>query len=352
MTRILIFCLLAGSMSMAQSPAPGPRKKPPAQPAAAPSQPTPPALLKHEDAAPVPPDQPVLTVHGVCPADTKAATQAAVPAANQCSVQVTKADFDKLLGAFSGNAPVTPAQRRQMGQAYVDLLTFSEAAKAAGVETNPAFQEVMRVMRLKTMSDFYRNLLTEEYRNPSQQEIEAYYQANAAKFEGAKLGRIYLPRNNPDPQATAEQKEAYQKKVQQLADDIQARAAKGEPVEKLQKEAYTTLGISSPPPGTDLNTARRGVFPPKLDQEIFSHKAGDVFRSDDGNGYMIYRVEDRQPLPLATVKEEITREIGRRKLEEKIKELTAPVHADYNESYFGPPPPATPSVRPIPNPAR
>jgi hypothetical protein len=352
MTRIFIICLLAGSMSLAQSPASGAQKKQPSQPAVTPSQPTQPSSLKREGAAPVAPNQPVLTVHGVCPADPKAATQAAVPAASQCAVQVTKADFDKLIDAFTfGNAPATQAQRRQMGQAYVELLTFSEAAKAAGVETNPAFLEVMRVIRLKTMSDFYRNLLTEEYRNPSQQEIEDNYKSNAAKYEGAKLARIYLPKNNPDPQATAEQKEAYQKKVQQLADDIQARAAKGEPVDKLQKEAYTTLGIASPPPSTDLNTARRGIFPPKLDQEIFSHKAGDVFRSDDGNGYMIYRVEDRQPLPLAAVKEEITREISRRKLEEKIKELTAPVHADFNENYFGPPPVPTPG-RPIPNPAR
>lgn len=95
------------------------------------------------------------------------------------------------------------------------------------------------------------------------------------------------------------------------------------------------------------------MFPPKLEQEIFSHKAGEVFRSDDGNGYMIYRVESQQPSPLDSVKAEIIREITRRKMEEKIKELTAPVHADFNESYFGPPAPAEPDRRPpVPNPSR
>ena len=70
---------------------------------------------------------------------------------------------------------------------------FSEAAKAAGVENTPTYVEVMRVLRLKTLGDLYRNQLAEQYRNPSQQEIEDYYKANQEKFEAAKLSRIFIP---------------------------------------------------------------------------------------------------------------------------------------------------------------
>jgi len=66
---------------------------------------------------------------------------------------------------------------------------------------------------------------------------------------------------------------------------------------------------------------------------------------------MLYRVESRQAVPLESVKAEIAREIARRKLEEKFKELTAPVQADYNEGYFGPPAPAN-APRPAPTPSR
>jgi hypothetical protein len=353
MVRTLMTCLLAAT-ALAQGPVKNQQKQPSPQPPAAQSKPTPPTLLKHDEApAPVPPDQPVLTVRGVCPAETAVASKPSVPSTQDCKVTMTRQQFDTLVNAFNPtNQPVPQAARRQLGQAYVELLTLSEAAKAAGVENTPAFAEVMRVIRLKTLSDFYRTQLSEQFRNPPQQEIEDYYKSNAAKYEGAKLDRIYVPRNSPDAQAAAEQKEAFQKKAQQLADDLQARAAKGEAMEKLQKEAFTTLGITAPPPTTDLNIARHGVFPPKLDQEIFAHKAGEVFRSDDGNGYMIYRVESREPVPLETVKEEIVREISRRKMEEKMKELNAPVHAEFNDSYFGPALPAAPSRPPVPNPSR
>jgi parvulin-like peptidyl-prolyl cis-trans isomerase-like protein len=341
MARIFIICLLAGTAALAQSSAATPQKQPAPPPAAAQSSPAAPSLQKPEATpASVAPDQPVLTVRGVCPAETGVARKPNVPATSDCVITISRQQFDNTVNAFSGNQPVSQAQRRQLGQAYVELLTFSEAAKAAGVENTPAFAEVMRVIRLKTLSEFYRNQLAEQFRNPSQQEIEQFYNENAAKYEGAKLSRVYLPKNDPNPQAAAAQKEAYQKKVLPLADEIQARAAKGEAMEKLQKEVYTTLGVTAPPPSTDLSNARHGIFPPKLDQEIFSHKAGEVFRSDDGSGYTIYRVESRQQVPLESVKDEITRELARRKMEEKVKELTTPVHADFNESYFGPPAPA------------
>jgi parvulin-like peptidyl-prolyl cis-trans isomerase-like protein len=353
MLRIFIACFLAAA-TLGQAQPKGAQKQPAT--ATPPSSPAPgaPSLKRPDEMLNVvAPTQPVLTVRGLCPADTNAATTAAVPATHDCVVQVTKEQFDKLLNAFnSANQPVTPAMRRQFAQAYVEIMTVAEAAKQAGVENSPAFQEVMRVIRMKTLADFYRSQLAQQFHNPPPEEIEAYYKENAAKYDSAKLTRIYVPKIDPDAQATAEQKDAYQKKAPQVADDLQARAAKGEPMDKLQKEGYTALGISAAPPTTDLSQARHGVFPPRLDQEIFSHKAGETFRSDDGNGYMIYRVESRQALPLESVKEEIVREVSRRKMEEKMKELTSGVQSDFNESYFGPPAPATPVSRPVPNPAR
>ena len=345
-SRLFICLILAAAASIeAQAKSPqqaGPTlAKPGTQSAPAP---TPPTLRKPDEKPPeLSPSQAVITVHGLCLADTTPAVKAAVPSTKECVITITKEQFDNLLKAFNpSNQPLTIAQRRQVGQAYVELLVFSEAAKAAGVEQNPEFVEVMRVLRLKTLTDIYRSQLAEQYRNPSQEEIEAYYKANESKFEGVKLGRIYLPKNSPNPQATAEQKQAYQTKAQQVADDTQARAAKNEAMDKLQAAAYTTLGITGTPPSTELATARRGMFPAKLDQEIFSHKAGDVFRADDANGFVIYRIDGRQTMPIDSVKEEITREIFRHKMEDRQKELTGSVQANFNESYFGPP--AAPSA--------
>lgn len=351
----LILCTLIATAAVAQTSS-APRK--PASPAATPSptpQATPPSLLKRDEKPPeLSPDAPVISVRGLCPAEASPAISNKVPSTKECTITVTKQQFDNLVKSFNtSNQAVTLAQRRALGEKYVDLLVFSEAAKAAGVENTPNYVEVMRVLRLKTLGDLYLNQLAEQYRNPSEQEIDAYYQANQQKYEAAKLSRIYIPKNDPDVQATTETKQEYQKKVQQLADDIQARATKGEEMSKLQKDAYVSLGITAAPPNTDLSLARHGTFPPKIDQDIFAHKAGEVFRSDDATGYMLYRVETRQTSPLDSVKAEIAQQIYREKMEAKTKELNSQVHANFDEQYFGPPVAPAPPAGPIrPNPAK
>src|SRR6478672_8609041 len=357
MIRRLIICIFIASTALAQTP--GATKKqgstatkaPSASPTPTP-QATPPSLLKRDEKpAELLPDTPVISIKGLCPAENSPAVSNKVPSNSDCSMTVTKQQFDNLVKAFNtNNQAITPAQRRNLGQSYVELLIFSEAAKAAGIENTPAFIEVMRVLRMKTAGDLYRNQLAEQYRNPSEQEIEDYYKANQEKFEGSKLSRIFIPTSDPDPQATAEKKADYQKKVPQVADDVQARAAKGEDMSKLQKDAYTALAIAATPPTTDLGLARHGTFPPKIEQEIFSHKAGEVFRSDEGTGHMIYRIESRQTSPLESVKAEITQQLFRQKMEAKTKELNSPVHTDYDEKYFGPP--VTPMQLKPPNPDR
>jgi PPIC-type PPIASE domain len=353
MTPRLITCVLVATTALAQAQAPQKQAPAPAAPAATQSRPAaPPTLQRPQEKPPeVAPDQPVISIRGLCPADTGVATQSAVPSTKQCVTTMTRQQFDNLVKALNtSNQPVSLAMRRKLAESYVEILIYSEAARAAGVESSPTYAEVMRFLRLRTLNDLYRNQLAEQFRNPSQQEIEAYYQANQSRFEGAKLSRIYLPKNSPDPQATAEQKQAFQKKVQQLLDEVQASAAKGEAIDKLQKEAYVTLGISAAPPSTEMNMARHGMFPAKLDQEIFAHQAGEVFRVDDANGYLIYHVDSRQTVPLDSVKEEISREIFRQKMEDKTKELNAPVQATYDEGYFGPPvPPGPPAGRPAPS---
>src|SRR6476469_6258145 len=353
MTRSLIICILLAVTAAAQKPQNPPAKQAPAAPAATPSpspagHPGPPSLLKRDEKpAEVPPNQPVISIRGLCPAQKDIATNTKVPSTAECTMSITKEQFDNLVKAFnSNNQPITQAQRRGLAEKYVELLVISEAAESAGVENTPTYAEVMRVLRLKTLGDLYLNQLAEQYRNPPEQEIEAYYQANQQKYEAAKLTRIFLPKNDPDPKATPEQKQEYQKKIQPLSDDIQARAAKGEDMAKLQKDAYTSLGITAAPPTTDLSLARHGMFPPKLDQEIFSHKAGEVFRSDDASGYMIYRVDSRQTSPLESVKAEISQQLFRQKMEAKTKELNAPVHAEYDDKYFGPPVKAGPPMPP------
>jgi len=235
---------------------------------------------------------------------------------------------------------LTPAQRRNLAQVYVELLAFDQVATKAGIDKDPHFAEMMRLLRMKTLADFYRRSLEEKYRTPPQADVQAYYNQNVKKYEQIKLSRIFIPAKNP----ANKDKDDWEKKASQEANDIHDRAAKGEDLDKLQKEAYTTLGLTIAPPSTSMGLRRRGMMAASEEQEIFDLKAGDISKVEqEPAGYIIYKVESRQTLPLDQVKDEISRQLFREKMDAQVKSVTASVHADFNDQYFGPPAP-TPAV--------
>lgn len=289
-----------------------------------------------DTSAAVPATDPVITIDGICPPTPRKAGAAAAAAKTPpapCKTVVTKAEFEKMTEAGA----IAPTMRRNFAQFYVELLVFSREAQKAGIDKDPKFQEFMRLMRMRTMGEFYRRQLDEKYRNPPQQELETYYKQNLPKYEEIKLTRIFIPAKNTSSPGNSE----WEKKAADLAKDIHDRAAKGEEFDKLQKEAYTTLSLTIAPPNTSVGSRRRGMMAPKEEQELFGLKAGEVSQVEqDPSGYIIYKVESKQTLPLENVKEEISREIYRQKMEEKIKSVQASVKPEFNAQYFGVPPQA------------
>ena len=351
---LLIFVLAAAAASQSQvAPQQPPAQQPPtappktatAPPPAPKTSTTPPAAA--DTAATVAPTQAVITAKGICPHKpvSKAAAGAPKPAPAPCVTVITKAQFEKLLNAVSpANQNVPPAMRRNLAQAYVELLAYSQAAEKAGVDKDPKFLEVMRLVRMRTLADIYRRDMEEKYRTPPSNEIQGYYNQNVSRYEEIKLSRIFIPAKNP----SAQNKDDWEKKAAQFANDVHDRAAKGEDLEKLQKEAYTTLGLTIAPPNTAVGTRRRGMMTPQEEQELFALKAGEVSKVEqEPAGYIIYKLESRQTLSVDQVKDEISRELFRQKMESQMKGVTASVQAQFNEQYFGSPtPPAPPPGAP------
>ena len=155
-----------------------------------------------------------------------------------------------------------------------------------------------------------------------------------------------MPRNDPSGKATTpEQKTAFSAKASQVADEMLGRASKGEGLEKLQKEAYEKLGITSTPPSTTIGTMRKGSLPAADDKQMFALEPGGVFKSEAAGAFTIYKVDSKQTLTEENVKDEIARLIFRQKMEKKIKELNASVKSDFDDKYFGPSP--SPAAQPV-----
>jgi len=338
MLRSLLVLVCAASLAcLAQTSAQQPAARPPAASQAPQAAPKPTAAPATDSSAAVAPAQPVITVKGVCssaPVKKTAGGPAPKAAATACETVVTKADFERLLNALnSSNQNIPTAMRRNLAQAYVEFLSFAQAAHKAGLDKDPRFLEIMKLMRMRTLEDIYRRNLEEKYRTPAQPEIQEYYNKNLLKYDELKLSRIFIPAKN----TAAAEKDDWEKKAAQTANDIHDRAAKGEEFDKLQKDAYTTLGLTISPPNTIVGTRRRGMMAPAEEQELFALKAGDVSKVEqEPAGYIIYKLDSRQTLPLDQVKDEISRELFRQKMEAGLKSVTSNVQAEFNDQYFGP----------------
>lgn len=351
MVRKLMILGIAGAllcaMAMAQAAKPqapssakpkAPAATKPAQPAASATPAPSPAAKPAGDE--VPATTPVITMKGLCADATEGLAKPAPGSTKDaCVAVISKADFEKLLQTLNPALPA--AMRRNVAKQLVELLTMAQAAEKAGTQNQPNFAEILKVQKLSILGSLYNRSLDEQYRNPPQTEIDAYYKSHVAQFEEVKLQRIYVPKVDPSGKSNApEQKEAWVAKAQQVADDMNNRAAKGDDVTALQKEAYTTLGITTNPPNVDIGGVRKGAIAPESEKAIALLKAGGVYKSDEPSAIVIYKVLSKQTLPEEAVKEEISRTLHGEKMQGRRKEISDSVKADFDDKYFGPAAPA------------
>lgn len=231
---------------------------------------------------------------------------------------------------------IPPNMRRNVAQQLVELLALAQAAEKAGIDKEPSFAEFMKVQKLTVLGNLYGRSLDEKYKHPPQSEIDAYYKEHQGDFQEAKLHRVYVPKLDPTGKSTTpEQKAAYTEKAKQIADDLYARAQKGEDMQKLQKDAYTALGITTTPPPTELGAIRKGALSPQTDKAVFALAPGGVYKSDEPAAFIIYKLDNKQQLSEDNVKEEISRMLYQQKMQGRRKEISNSVHATFDDKYFG-----------------
>jgi len=91
---------------------------------------------------------------------------------------------------------------------------------------------------------------------------------------------------------------------------------------------------------------RRTGLPP-AHAAVFDLKVGEVSAviSDNG-GHYVYKVVSKEVLPLDQVTGEIHNTLKSQRLKEMMDKYQNSYHAETNEAYFGPAPPAGPGGRP------
>ena len=264
---------------------------------------------------------------------------------------MTREAFEKLLDSMNivGKA-LTPETRRNLAETYAQYLALERPAIRAGLESTPRFAEIMRWWRLRTLADLYRGNLLEQFKNPSQEEVHAYYVEHLASYQRIKASRILIPRTPGD----TDEAQRTDKKALEIANTARERAAKGEDPEVVQRDAYSALGIA-PPPSTDLGAHPRSSFPTEETAELFALEPSQVSKVEtEGASYVIYKIASKETLSEDSVKDELARQIAQSKYDDAIRPARESAKPELNQAYFGPPgtasPPAHSSVLGSPHP--
>jgi parvulin-like peptidyl-prolyl cis-trans isomerase-like protein len=334
-------CLLLAGLAYGQT-------APPATPAAAGAK-TKPGASAVPDKAPeikTGPGDPVITLKGVC-ADSAQQGDA-------CKTVITRAQFEKVVDALQPGMPL--AMRRQLATRYAWMLKMSTAAEKRGLDKEPKYNEMMRFARMQILAQQLSGALREDASKVSDEDVENYYKKNAPSYEEATFARIFVPRAKQIPPPvvtpkagatagtgtktgvsqppTAAQQKAAEEAMTKVADDLRARAVKGEDPDKLQKEAYAAAGLTGNAPNTKMEKVR-GATLPANHHAVMDLKPGEVSEviSDPNGPHYIYKLISKETLALDAVKPEIRSLISSQRYRDSMQSFQSDI--DLNDAYFG-----------------
>jgi PPIC-type PPIASE domain len=280
-------------------------------------------------------DKPLITISGLC--DNPSADKSA---ASNCQTVITRAQFEKVIGAIQPGMPAHA--RREFALHYADVLVMSRKAEQMGLDKKPNFDEQMRLARIQVLSRELEKVIQEQTSQISEKDIEDYYCNNATRFEKAKIDRIYVPKIQQSlPTSDKELRDSEtsmrsrksEEAMKAEADNLRARAIAGEGFTKLQADAYEIAGIKTAAPNTTL-TIRRISLPPSQ-VSVMDLKPGEVSEVlSDPNGYDIYKIETKDKLSLDQAREEIKAILRSLHKQDAMRDIEDSTNTTLDESYF------------------
>ena len=315
-----------------QSPATKPVT--PLQPAAGTSaqtgaqQPAPPTTAAVDPGASLPPDTPVMTINNVCSADLSG-SGSAQSSSSGCKTVITKAEFEKLVGAGSNQTALPPSTRTRVAQPFAQAVVFDAIAKKRGIDKDPEVANYLKVTQMSALAQALRQKLVQEAQQVTPEQIDAYYKQHQGDFEEAKVSRLFIPK-------IAASQNIDQAKAKTVAEQSQKDAAAGKSMQDLEKQAYTELSLQQTPPSIEMGVRRRNAFPPAHQEAVFSLSVDQVTPVlEDPNAFYVYKVESKTTVPETNVSTEIKNSIAQNNYREELHSIFDPAETTLNPDYFG-----------------
>jgi hypothetical protein len=278
-------------------------------------------------------DKPVIVIAGLCDRNTPTTSSG-------CKTIITRGEFEKVITAIQPDMP--RHARRAFALTYADALVMVQKAEQMGLDRGANFEEQMQLARIDILTRALRNEVQARASQISEEEIEAYYRDNRTMFEKAEVDRLYIPREKPSESVSAseinrverrESAKELQEKSRSEADTLHASAVSGANFEVLQLQAYRNAGIQSTVPGTHMWI--RSISLPPNQRVVMDMQPGDVSPIlDDPNGYVIYKLVQKELLPLDEVHDQIKETLRSQRAQEQMRSITSSVTTTLNEEFF------------------
>ena len=287
-----------------------------------------PSTVAPDPGASLPPDTPVMTINNVCSADLSGSGPAQ-SSGSGCKTVITKAEFEKLVGAGSNQAALPPSARTRVAQPFAQAVVFDAIAKKRGIDKDPEVANYLKVTQMSALAQALRQKLVQEAQQVTPEQIDAYYKQHQGDFEEAKVSRLFIPK-------IAASQNIDQAKAKTVAEQLQKDAAAGKSMQDLEKQAYTELSLQQTPPSIEMGVRRRNAFPPAHQEAVFSLSVDQVTPVlEDPNAFYVYKVESKTTVPETNVSTEIKNSIAQNNYREELHSIFDPAETTLNPDYFG-----------------
>jgi peptidyl-prolyl cis-trans isomerase C len=247
----------------------------------------------------------------------------------ESDMQLAEAEIGNELGSIPANA-----RRRVILEYIIENALFADAAEAAKLGSNPAFDERMQYWRRRALREYYFE--TELKKSISEADAKTYYdqQVGSAKPQEEVHARHILVESEA------------------LAKDLRDKITKGEDFVKLAKEHSKDPG--SKDDGGDLGYFGRGQMVPVFEETAFKLAKGEVSAPVQSQfGWHIVKLEDRRQRgapPFDSIKERLIASMIHRKAQEVATDLRAKAQLEYIDAEIKAQVDGEKAIRPAPTP--
>ena len=253
-------------------------------------------------------------------------------------VEYTAGEIDLLRKSLPANYQKSAAlmDNGALVRVYAGLLGFAKKAEEEGLPDKEPFRTQLEFIRLDFFAQVYLRDLSKSF-TITEEEFQAYYDANRAQFEERSVSAIYVDYSlDPEKAPAVNGKRPLSENGARLkAKDLVAQLKAGADFAELAKQHSTDR--TSAEKGGDLGSFKHDAkIPDPLKDVIFSLEPGAFSDArQHGGRFYIFHVTAVDAEPMQKVKSDMAGTIQATKLREKVNEIRGAVNIDVlNEAYM------------------